>query len=224
MHELFARNPERVVRFEREAPAGYMSPEQAKGRAADKRSDVWAFGCVLFEMLSGRRAFEGEDITEILAAIVRGEPDWRLFPAAAPAAVRELVERCRREPQLILPASALAQNPVISPDGKWLAFQSTLSGRTEVHVQPFPGPGAPKQVSTAGGSQPLWQRDGRALAIASVTWCRLNDDDPGRPAGPLLDLRNHLRVCARPVFDAATLIRLDDTISNAQEQRRAAGH
>src|SRR5688500_2412049 len=74
--------------------AGYMSPEQAKGRAADKRSDVWAFGCVLFEMLTGRRAFEGEDITEILAAIVRGEPDWKLFPSNAPAAVRELVERC----------------------------------------------------------------------------------------------------------------------------------
>ncbi len=74
--------------------AGYMSPEQAKGRPADKRSDVWAFGCVLFEMLTGRRAFEGEDITEILAAIVRGEPDWKLFPTNAPAAVRELVERC----------------------------------------------------------------------------------------------------------------------------------
>ncbi len=74
--------------------AGYMSPEQAKGRPADKRADVWAFGCVLFEMLTGRRAFEGEDITEILAAIVRGEPDWKILPADAPAAVRELVERC----------------------------------------------------------------------------------------------------------------------------------
>ncbi len=74
--------------------AGYMSPEQAKGRAADKRSDVWAFGCVLFEMLAGRRAFEGEDITEVLAAIVRGEPDWTALPAATPPAIRELVERC----------------------------------------------------------------------------------------------------------------------------------
>ena len=74
--------------------AGYMSPEQAKGRVADKRSDVWAFGCVLFEMLTGRQAFEGEDITEILAAIVRGEPDWKLLPVSTPPAVRELVERC----------------------------------------------------------------------------------------------------------------------------------
>ena len=74
--------------------AAYMSPEQAKGRAADKRSDVWGFGCVLYEMLTGRRAFDGEDITETLAAIVRGEPDWTGLPAAVPPPVRELVERC----------------------------------------------------------------------------------------------------------------------------------
>jgi serine/threonine-protein kinase len=74
--------------------AGYMSPEQAKGRVADKRSDVWAFGCLLFEMLSGRRAFEGEDVTDTLAAIVRGEPDWTALPAATPPAVRALIERC----------------------------------------------------------------------------------------------------------------------------------
>ena len=74
--------------------AGYMSPEQAKGRGADKRSDVWAFGCVFFEMLSGTRAFEGEDLTETLAAIVRGEPDYTALPANTPPAVRALIERC----------------------------------------------------------------------------------------------------------------------------------
>ena len=56
--------------------AAYMSPEQAKGRAADKRSDIWAFGCVLYEMLTGRRAFEGDDVSDTLAAVLRGEPDW----------------------------------------------------------------------------------------------------------------------------------------------------
>jgi serine/threonine-protein kinase len=71
-----------------------MSPEQAKGRVADKRSDVWAFGCVLFEMLAGRRAFEGEDITETLAAIVRGEPEWTALPATTPPALKTLIERC----------------------------------------------------------------------------------------------------------------------------------
>src|SRR3954447_24987683 len=64
--------------------AAYMSPEQAKGRAVDKRSDVWAFGCVFFEMLTGRKAFEGEDVSDTLASILRGEPDWTAFPADVP--------------------------------------------------------------------------------------------------------------------------------------------
>jgi eukaryotic-like serine/threonine-protein kinase len=60
--------------------AAYMSPEQARGRTVDKRADIWAFGCVLFEMLTGRRAFAGEDVTDTLAAVVRAEPDWSLLP------------------------------------------------------------------------------------------------------------------------------------------------
>jgi serine/threonine-protein kinase len=74
--------------------AAYMSPEQAKGRVADKRSDVWAFGCVLFEMLTGRKAFEGEDISDTLAAILRGEPDWKALPPAVPSSVRTILTRC----------------------------------------------------------------------------------------------------------------------------------
>ena len=79
--------------------AAYMSPEQAKGREADKRSDVWAFGCVLFEMLSGKRPFEGEDVSDMLAAVLRAEPDWTALPAATPMAVQRLIRRClRRDP------------------------------------------------------------------------------------------------------------------------------
>jgi eukaryotic-like serine/threonine-protein kinase len=74
--------------------AAYMSPEQAKGKAADQRSDVWAFGCVLFEMLTGRRAFEGEDVSDTLAAVLRGEPDYSALPADTPFAVRALIRRC----------------------------------------------------------------------------------------------------------------------------------
>ena len=74
--------------------AAYMSPEQAKGRPTDKRSDVWAFGCVLFEMLTGKRAFEGEDVSETLAAVLRGEPDWSALPADTPAALTALIRRC----------------------------------------------------------------------------------------------------------------------------------
>jgi eukaryotic-like serine/threonine-protein kinase len=74
--------------------AAYMSPEQAKGRAVDKRSDIWAFGCVLFEMLTGKRAFKGEDVSEVLASILAREPDWSTFPAAVPPAIRALLRRC----------------------------------------------------------------------------------------------------------------------------------
>jgi serine/threonine-protein kinase len=74
--------------------AAYMSPEQAKGRPADKRSDVWAFGCVLFEMLTGTRAFGGEDVSDTLAAVLRGEPAWTAMPADVPRSVRALVRQC----------------------------------------------------------------------------------------------------------------------------------
>ena len=74
--------------------AAYMSPEQAKGREADKRSDVWAFGCVLYEMLTGRRPFDGEDMTEVLGAVVRLEPDWQALPSDVPPPVRTLLQQC----------------------------------------------------------------------------------------------------------------------------------
>src|SRR2546427_7802978 len=64
--------------------AAYMSPEQARGKACDKRTDIWAFGCVLYELLTGRQAFHGETTTEILAAVLRGEPDWQALSASTP--------------------------------------------------------------------------------------------------------------------------------------------
>jgi Tol biopolymer transport system component len=74
--------------------AAYMSPEQAKGREADRRSDIWGFGCVLYEMLTGRRAFDGEDMTEILGAVVRLEPDWAAVPSTLAPAVHTLLQAC----------------------------------------------------------------------------------------------------------------------------------
>ena len=73
--------------------AAYMAPEQAKGRQVDKRADIWAFGCVLYEMLAGARAFEGEDVSDTLAAVLRGEPDWAKLPDLPPA-VMMLLKRC----------------------------------------------------------------------------------------------------------------------------------
>jgi serine/threonine-protein kinase len=74
--------------------AAYMSPEQAKGRPADKRSDIWAFGCVLYEMLTGRRAFGGDDVTDTLASVLRSEPDWSAVPADVPALIRAVLRGC----------------------------------------------------------------------------------------------------------------------------------
>ena len=74
--------------------AAYMTPEQAKGREADKRSDIWAFGCVLYEMLTGRRPFEGEDVSDTLASVLKSEPDWSALPADVPPHIRILIQRC----------------------------------------------------------------------------------------------------------------------------------
>ena len=73
--------------------AAYMSPEQARGRAADRRSDIWAFGCVLFEMLTGKRPF-ADDVTDTIAAVVKSEPDWNALRSSTPATVRRLLRQC----------------------------------------------------------------------------------------------------------------------------------
>jgi len=74
--------------------AAYMSPEQARGRPIDKRTDIWAFGCVLFEMLTGRRTFEGDNVTDLLAGIVGRDPNFSWLPATTPAPIRKLLRRC----------------------------------------------------------------------------------------------------------------------------------
>src|ERR1700680_4307257 len=74
--------------------AAYMSPEQARGKAVDRRTDIWAFGCVLYELLTGKQAFQGETVTEILAAVLKGEPDWQALPPPTPTKIRDLLRRC----------------------------------------------------------------------------------------------------------------------------------
>ena len=72
----------------------YMSPEQARGRAVDKRTDIWAFGCVLYELLTGKQAFRGETVSDTIAAVLERGPDWQALPITTPAKIRELVRRC----------------------------------------------------------------------------------------------------------------------------------
>ena len=102
--------------------AAYMSPEQAKGRAADKRSDIWAFGCVLYEMLSCQRAFKGDDVSETLAAVLRQDVDWPALPLSTPASVRRLMARCldrdaRRRLRDIGEARIVLDDPAAAPIG-----------------------------------------------------------------------------------------------------------
>ena len=103
--------------------AAYMSPEQAKGKSVDRRADIWAFGCVLFEMLAGKPAFGGETITDTLAAVVRGEPEWDQLPAKLPSKVRDLLQRClNKDPkqrlQAIGEARIILENWLQNPDAE----------------------------------------------------------------------------------------------------------
>ena len=119
--------------------AAYMSPEQARGRAVDKRADIWAFGCVLYEMLTGRQAFEGETITDTLAAILRAEPDWSLLPAGTPSSIRSLLLRCfKKNPRQRLRDIGDAR----------IEIQNELSGEKASEVA----------LEAAAGEQPIWQK------------------------------------------------------------------
>ena len=90
--------------------AAYMAPEQARGTPVDKRADIWAFGCVLFEMLTGQRAFTGETLSDVLVRIIEHEPDWQTLPVRTPAAIRRLLRRClEKDPKRRLDSAAVAR-------------------------------------------------------------------------------------------------------------------
>src|SRR2546425_9461921 len=74
--------------------AAYMSPEQASGKSVDKRADIWSFGAVLYEILAGKKAFEGESVSDTLATVMKLQPDWSALPQDVPASVHKLVRRC----------------------------------------------------------------------------------------------------------------------------------
>ena len=102
--------------------AAYMSPEQAKGKSVDRRTDIWAFGCVFFEMLAGKRPFEGETVSDALAAVIRAEPAWSLLPSNTPQAIRNLLQRClKKDPRQRLQSIGDAR----------IAIEEVLSGASQ---------------------------------------------------------------------------------------------
>jgi len=126
--------------------AAYMAPEQARGRVVDKRADIWAFGAVLFEMLTGTRAFPGEDITDTLALVVRGEPSWETLPATVPVRVRQVLRSClQKDPKQRM--------------GDMQSVRLALEGAFET---------AAPQATTSAASSPPPSRLPWVIAIAAV--------------------------------------------------------
>jgi eukaryotic-like serine/threonine-protein kinase len=117
--------------------AAYMAPEQAKGKPVDRRADIWAFGCVVYEMLTGKQAFTGETVTDTLAAVLTKDPDWSQLPSHTPARVRVLLQRClQKDAKQRLQAIGDAR----------ISLEEVLSGAPE------PSPAA------APAPAPLWRR------------------------------------------------------------------
>ena len=114
--------------------AAYMSPEQAKGKSADRRSDIWAFGCLFYEMLTAHQAFAGESIADTLASVLKTEPDWSRLPPRTPLAIRTLIQRClKKDPKSRLQAIGDAR----------IVIEEAISAADRDEALPFPTQGRP---------------------------------------------------------------------------------
>ncbi|HUM01070.1 MAG TPA: protein kinase, partial [Thermoanaerobaculia bacterium] len=147
--------------------AAYMSPEQARGKTVDKRADVWAFGCVLYEMLTGKRAFEGETVSDTLAAVLMKEPDWTALPAGTPAGVRRVLRKClQRDAKLRLHDIADARLDLEELSGPGATGSLPFEER-----QAGPGPTlgrSAQTVSTRGSRKSLYLSWALAAAFAAA--------------------------------------------------------
>src|SRR5262245_55291327 len=154
--------------------AAYMSPEQTRGKRVDKRSDIWAFGCVLYEMLTGRRAFEGEDVSDTLANVLKSTPNWNALPGGVPQPVREVVTMClEKDRQQRMADISVAQfllrgqNHVALPD---VSARAPLWRRLAVYTVPALLAGA--LISAAGvwfAMRPAPLRTVRLMIPGSMT-------------------------------------------------------
>ena len=213
-----------------------MSPEQARGKLVDKRTDIWAFGCVLFEMLSGKMAFEGDTVTDTIAAILERDPDWSTLPADTPRAVRRLMQRClEKDPKKRLrdigdarvEIDQIIQSPNEDIDADIAVHQSrTWRRRARLAI----AGGAVAALSAAGltvfalsrdsargGRQSRRPDDGRS-ARKSENWSRVQLEGralPGRDASGV-----HAACPARSTFDGWTASR---TSRSRSRSRSASG-
>jgi Tol biopolymer transport system component len=165
--------------------AAYMSPEQARGKTVDKRADIWAFGAVLYEMLSGRKAFEGETVSDTLAAVLRADVDWAALPAQTPASVRRVLRRC------------------LDRDAR-TRFRDIADARFEMDevAEPVPAGIAPAGAARPRGGRAAWLAAGLlALAAAAGWWRTLSAPKPA----PLA------RTAFAVAIPAGDLIAYDDT-------------
>ena len=141
--------------------AAYMAPEQAKGRVADKRSDIWAFGAVLFEMLSGRRAFVGDDASDTIADVLRGEPAWDALPAGLPPVVGRLLHRClQKDRKLRLPDISIVRYEI----------DEYLAGRSTTPAAPVAARSNPRRALAIALSAALVAVLATAALIRYVFW------------------------------------------------------
>ncbi|HEY3204737.1 MAG TPA: protein kinase [Thermoanaerobaculia bacterium] len=143
----------------------YMSPEQARGKALDKRTDLWSFGCLLYEMLAGRRAFEGETVSDCIAAILHEPPDWTALPRATPAAVRRILRRClEKDPEQRLRDAADARLEIDE------MLQPARRGRRR-RARPAAAASTPRltqlTLARALEESPVFSPDGEMVAFAA---------------------------------------------------------
>ncbi|MEQ1909940.1 MAG: protein kinase, partial [Vicinamibacterales bacterium] len=166
--------------------AAYMSPEQAKGRVLDTRSDIWAFGAVIYEMLTGARAFKGEDVSDTLAAILRAEPDWAALPADTPPIIRRLLRRCLEKDRKGRLDSAAAARLEIDDVLKSPASETILADATSRQTGGRPIWMAASAVAAAmlAALGPLVVRHLREPEAASPPVVRLTVDMPDGVALP----------------------------------------
>ena len=149
--------------------AAYMSPEQANGRPLDRRTDIWSFGCVLFEMISGRRPFRGETVTETLSAILRDPPDWAALPEATPGHVRRLLQRCfEKDPKRRLRDIGDARLELESPTE---LSGSAITGAATAIGAPDTRAAVPRRWHAPVWTLPL-VAVATALALLALLWLR----------------------------------------------------